>query len=45
MPAIYAHLRFGQEAAKGLEPPLSDVIDKYGEAFLLGTQGPDILFY
>ena len=45
MPAIYAHLRFGQEAAKRLEPPLSDVIGKYSEAFLLGTQGPDILFY
>lgn len=45
MPAIYAHLRFGQEAAKRLESPLSTVIGKYSEAFLLGTQGPDILFY
>ena len=45
MPAIYAHLRFGEETAKTLPAPLIKTIEKYPEAFALGTQGPDILFY
>ncbi len=45
MPAIYAHLRFGEEVAKTLPIPFADCIEKYPEPFALGTQGPDILFY
>ena len=45
MPAIYAHRRFGEETAKLLSPALQTLIKNYNEAFLLGTQGPDILFY
>ncbi|MBR4943459.1 MAG: zinc dependent phospholipase C family protein [Clostridia bacterium] len=45
MPAIYTHLRFGEEVAKTLPEPYVSVIHKYIEAFRLGTQGPDILFY
>ncbi len=45
MPALYAHLRFGEEVAKILPAELSSLTEKYPEAFALGTQGPDILFY
>ncbi|MBQ8322936.1 MAG: zinc dependent phospholipase C family protein [Clostridia bacterium] len=45
MPALYAHLRFGEEVSKTLPAPLQDLVKKYPEAFALGTQGPDILFY
>lgn len=45
MPAIYAHLRFGQETLRYLPSPFPYLIRHYPEAFLLGTQGPDILFY
>lgn len=45
MPAIYAHLRFGEEVAKTLPSPYTDLINRFPEAFALGTQGPDILFY
>ena len=45
MPAVYAHLRFGEEVVKSLPPIYSSLVEKYPEAFALGTQGPDILFY
>ncbi len=45
MPALYAHYRFGQEVLKSLPVCFFDAIEKYPEAFALGTQGPDILFY
>ena len=45
MPAIYAHLRFGEEVAKTLPEPFQGVIEKFPESFALGTQGADILFY
>ena len=45
MPALYAHLRFGEEVAKILPAPYKQLIQTYPEAFALGTQGPDILFY
>ena len=45
MPAIYAHLRFGEEVAKTLPTPYTELIGQFSEAFALGTQGPDILFY
>ncbi len=45
MPALYAHLRFGEEVLKALPPYFSAHAEKYPQAFALGTQGPDILFY
>lgn len=45
MPAIYAHLRFGEEVAKLLPAPYKQLIQTYPEAFALGTQGPDVLYY
>ncbi len=45
MPAIYAHRRFGEETAKLLSPSLQTLIKTYENSFILGTQGPDILFY
>ena len=45
MPALFAHLQFGGEVAKILPAPYKQLIEKYPEAFALGTQGPDILFY
>lgn len=45
MPALYTHLRFGEEVAKTLPPPYAEIIARFPEAFALGTQGPDILFY
>ena len=45
MPALYAHIRFGEEVYKILPSVYQNCIDRYPEAFLLGTQGPDILFY
>lgn len=45
MPALYAHLRFGEEVVEALPPVFGALIQKYPEAFALGTQGPDVLFY
>ncbi len=45
MPALYAHYRFGEEVLKSLPNCFSAHVEKYPEAFALGTQGPDILFY
>lgn len=45
MPALYAHLRFGEEVSKTLPEAYTRLIAQYPEAFALGTQGPDILFY
>ena len=45
MPAIYAHLRFGDEVIKYLPPAFQACAETFPEAFHLGTQGPDILFY
>ncbi len=45
MPALYAHIRFGEEVLKVLPPYFSAYAEQYPEAFALGTQGPDILFY
>ena len=45
MPALYAHLRFGEEVYKTLPDNYKRLIECYPEAFSLGTQGPDILFY
>lgn len=45
MPALYAHLRFGEDVLHYLPASISYFLEKYHEAFALGTQGPDILFY
>ena len=45
MPAIYAHDSFGRSVVSYLPPSFSEFYQKYPEAFRLGFQGPDILFY
>ncbi len=45
MPALHTHLRFGREVLNTLPEPYTKVIERFPEAFALGTQGPDILFY
>ncbi len=45
MPAFYTHKRFGEDVIATLPPAFSENIQKFKEAFYLGTQGPDILFY
>jgi len=45
MPAFYAHKRFGEAVIATLPPAFQENIQKYIDAFRLGTQGPDILFY
>ena len=45
MPAIYTHVRFGEEVLKVLPTPLAALAEKHKECFYLGTQGPDLLFY
>lgn len=45
MPAIYAHDRFGLSVVSTLPPAYTKLYEKFPEAFRLGFQGPDILFY
>ncbi len=45
MPAIFTHVRFGNEVAATLPQRLRRVVERHPAAFYLGTQGPDILFY
>ncbi len=45
MPAIYTHIRFGEEVRSVLPTPLRELIQAHPAPFYLGTQGPDILFY
>ncbi len=45
MPAIFTHIRFGEEVVKALPPALSALAERHAECFALGTQGPDLLFY
>ena len=45
MPAIFTHLRFGEEVAKRLPPDLARLAQTHAECFALGTQGPDLLFF
>lgn len=44
MPALYAHKYFGETVLNALPNPLKDEFSLHSEAFVLGTQGPDILF-
>lgn len=45
MPAFYAHKLFGESVFAALPTPLKDALNTHREAFILGTQGPDFLFY
>lgn len=45
MPAVYAHYTFGLKVLNALPKSLTENILRFREAFELGTQGPDILFY
>lgn len=45
MPAIYAHDRFGAEAAEGINGELKEIIRRYGRQYRIGLQGPDIFFF
>ena len=44
MPAIITHDTFGREIFDGLEEVIGQSVDEK-KAFLLGCQGPDVLFY
>ena len=45
MPALYTHARFGEAVIEYLPTPFAEKLRLHKQAFLLGTQGPDILFY
>ena len=45
MPAFYAHKLFGERVFACLAPSLQEDLALHKAAFILGTQGPDILFY
>ena len=45
MPAFYAHAYFGTQVLSLLPAPLKEICQQHANAFLLGTQGPDVLFY
>jgi hypothetical protein len=45
MPAFHTHLCFGKEVLKTLPEPYKKAAERFPEAFALGAQGPDILFY
>ncbi len=45
MPAIFTHVQFGKAVAAALPSDLQGYANRHPEAFYLGTQGPDILFY
>lgn len=45
MPAVYAHALFGKKVYKCLEGECKDTVRKYKEYYILGLQGPDILFF
>lgn len=45
MPASYTHYSFGEEVYKRLPENLIEVIDKCKDAYYIGLNGPDILFY
>ena len=44
-PAIYAHHRLGDEVFKRLSGRAGQAIQAHREAFTLGLQGPDLLFF
>lgn len=45
MPSIYAHFRFGDQAAKRLPEPMRRSIARFPQLFSLGVHGPDFFFF
>lgn len=45
MPSMYAHYAFGGKVFKTLPKSLREIIKNHKELYLIGLQGPDILFY
>lgn len=45
MPGLYAHFLFGVKVKALLPENLAKVIETHREEYLLGLQGPDLLFY
>ena len=45
MPAIAAHYYFGQAVQKQLPSSIAQIIEKHENLFILGCQGPDLLFF
>ncbi len=45
MPAIYAHEKFGALVRKQLPPEEQAIINRYPQAFRIGLQGPDFMFF
>lgn len=45
MPAVYAHKRFGERVFEFLPIRLQQAFAPYKDCFMLGLEGPDILFY
>ncbi len=45
MPASAAHYAFGKSVIKGLSAEILQLISENKNYFILGTQGPDLLFY
>lgn len=45
MPTTFAHLYFGNQVLKELEPQLQSSINQWKELYYIGLHGPDILFY
>lgn len=45
MPSMYAHYTFGSKVFKALPKNVRDIIKRNKELYLIGLQGPDILFY
>ena len=45
MPAVYAHKRFGERIFEFLPIPLQQAFASYKDCFMLGLEGPDVLFY
>lgn len=45
MPAVYAHALFGSKVYKCLAGACRETVEKYKEYFVIGLQGPDLLFF
>ena len=45
MPGVYAHALFGKKVYKALTGECQKTIDKYKKYYIIGLQGPDILFF
>ena len=45
MPAVYAHASFGKKVFKLLSGECRETVKRYKRYYMLGLQGPDILFF